>query len=172
MSLAKLLKKGGLAVRATAAVATDEPALLAKVAEVATVAVANGPDVAANDPEPDRVRGCSPGSVAMNGREIDTFEARLASFVGKGVAAALAENLAKTLVIRDRDNTDTRRSCLECNHLHPGMRCASWQRAGVAIRSRDSKLPTDFAILLQHCDGFNGSGVNWIPGNLSLRRFE
>lgn len=52
MSLAELLKKGGLRGTATATpatVATDTPNIPSSVATVATVAVANAPDGAAND---------------------------------------------------------------------------------------------------------------------------
>ncbi len=182
MSLANLIKKGGLSGRATAipaTFATEVPNHLAKVAPVATVAVATTPEQAANDPPaPDREAWaeraaiaeydgglsrqdaealadacCWPHSSAMNGAEIDTFTARLAWFTDKGLSLIDAEALADKLVIRDREGDD-RRVCLECVHLRHGERCGNWQQAGVAIRARDAQLPGDFTTLLQRCGGF------------------
>ncbi len=91
----------------------------------------------------------------MNTAEIDTFTARLARFTDKGLDLTTAETLADKLVIRDRE-TDDRRLCLECQHLRSGN-CGNWQAAGVAMRSRDARLPADFIRQLQHCDGFKAS---------------
>lgn len=115
--------------------------------------------VAVNDPvatatdNPDR--WCWPASDAMNTVEIETFTARLSRFTDKGMTIADGEVLADKLVIRDRQRED-RHSCFECSHLAGagGWRCGNWQRAGVAIRSRDAQLPTDLVNLLQRCDGF------------------
>ena len=110
----------------------------------------------ANDAPADSDRWCWPHSVAMNGREIDTFAARLARFTDKGLDLDAGERLADRLVIRDREHDD-RRLCLECLHLHGGAggwRCGNWQQAGVAIRSRDAQLSPEFVDLLQRCDGF------------------
>ena len=182
MSLASLLKKGGLSGRATAipaTFATEAPEQLSKVATVATVAVATAPEQAANDqPSPDREAWperaaiaeydggltrqdaealadscCWPHSSAMNGEEVDTFTARLARFTDKGLSLIDAERLADKLVARDREGDD-RRVCLECAHLRHGGRCGNWQAAGVAIRARDAQLPGDFTVMLQRCDGF------------------
>ena len=65
-------------------------------------------------PDPDR--WAWPHSEAMNGREIDTFTARLARFTDKGLMLDDAEKLADKLVTRDRESDD-RRLCLECVHL-------------------------------------------------------
>jgi hypothetical protein len=110
----------------------------------------------ANDPAPDPDRWSWPHSVAMNGREIDTFMARLARFTDRGLDLLDAEGLADKLVIRDREQDD-RRHCLECSHLHRvgNWRCGNWQRAGVAIRASDAELSRDFVKLLQRCDGFS-----------------
>jgi hypothetical protein len=92
----------------------------------------------------------------MTGREIDNFTAWLARFTDKGMAQDMAESLADKMVIRDRDKDD-RRTCLECSQLagYAGSwRCRDWQRAGIAIRSRDAGLPVDLAQLLQRCNGF------------------
>lgn len=99
--------------------------------------------------------GCWPHSAAMTGREIDTFTARLARFTDKGLILTAAERWADKLVIRDREQ-DGRHSCLECASLtrSGGWRCGNWQRAGVAIRSRDAQLPSELVHQLQWCDGF------------------
>ncbi len=168
MSLANLLKKGSLRGAATATpatFATHAPFDLPTVATVATVAVATNSKQAANDPahtpdtlaivEPDR--WCWPNSTAMTGSEIDLFTVRLARFTDKGVIHGDAELMADRLVTRDRENDD-RGLCLECTHLGgygvTSWRCGNWQRAGVAIRSRDAQLPADLVLQLQRCDGF------------------
>lgn len=96
---------------------------------------------------------CWPHSTAMNTVEIDIFTARMARFAEQRLILAEAERMADRLVIRDRENDD-RAVCLECVHLQPGGRCGNWQRAGVAIRSRDAQLAKEFMQLLQRCDGF------------------
>lgn len=121
---------------------------------LAPIQKTGGDPAAANDSDPDPDRWCWPHSTAMNGQEIDTFTARLARFTDKGLDLDAGERLADRLVIRDREQ-DTRRLCLECNHLGGTGRCGNWQRAGVAIRSRDAQLPGDLVQLLQHCAGFS-----------------
>lgn len=156
MSLANLIKRGSLRGPATATpatFATHQPFRPATVATVATVAVAKAPDTAANDPAPDPDRWCWPHSAAMTGREIDTFTARLARFMGKGLNQHDAESLADRLVIRDREQDD-RAACPECTHLQRGGRCDNWKQSGIAIRAQDSQLPADFLAALQRCDGF------------------
>lgn len=145
-----------------ATAATDRGLEVPSVARVATVAVASLPkqqfeasEAAANDtattPSADPDRCCWPHSEAMNGREIDTFTARLARFTDKGLSLDDAERLADKLVIRDREGDD-RRLCLECAHLHGAgrWRCGNWQRADVA---RDG-LARDLVLTLQRCNGF------------------
>mgnify|MGYP001218568297 CR=1 FL=1 len=171
MSLASLLKKGSLRGAATAipaTFATVTPFALPKVATVATVAVAEREKQAANDPAPtpdalamlDPDRWCWPNSTAMMGSEIDLFTARLARFTDKGVNHGEAESLADKLVIRDRE-TDDRRLCLECTHLHgygaTSWRCGNWQAAKVAHRARDAQLPADLVLNLQRCDGLTNA---------------
>lgn len=123
-----------------------------------------GDPAAANDPAPtpdtlaivDPGRWYRPNSTAMTGTKIDLFAARLARFTDKGVIHADAESMADRLVQRDRESDD-RRLCLECTHLTgygvTSWRCGNWQRAGVAIRARDSQLPRDLVCQLQRCDG-------------------
>lgn len=163
MSLLAMLKKGSLRGAATATpatFATHSPYTPPTVATVATVAVAKPEKVAANDPAPDPDRWCWPHSTAMTGREIDLFTARLARFTDKGVIHGEAESLADKLVIRDRE-TDDRRLCLECTHLHgygaTSWRCGNWQAAKVAHRARDAQLPADLVLNLQRCDGLTNA---------------
>ena len=162
MSLADLMKKGGLRQFATvtvATVATDRPDSLPSVASVATVSVAIAQKQAANDAaavthDPDR--WAWPYSQAMTGREIDTFTARLHHFTRRGLLESDAETLADKLVTRDRD-ADDRRLCLECVHLagHAGVwGCRNWQRAGIASTARDARLPAALVNQPQRCDGF------------------
>lgn len=160
MSLANLIKKGslrGFATATPAIFATQHEESRGTVATVATVAVANAPDRAANDPAPDPDRWCWPVSTAMNTGEIDSFEARLARFTDKGLMLDEAERLADRLVNRDRES-DNRRLCLECMHLAghgtATWRCGNWQAAGVAIRARYAELPGDIVCQLQRCGGF------------------
>lgn len=109
----------------------------------------------ATPPDPDR--WCWPHSPAMNGEEIDTFTARLALFTDKGMGVQAAERLADKLVVRDR-RQDGRRLCLECTrltgHAAQSWVCTDWQRAGIAIQSKDAQLPGKLLCQLQRCDGF------------------
>ena len=127
---------------------------------MASIQKTGGDSPAANDPAaamPDPDRWAWPHSEAMNGREIDTFTARLARFTDKGVNLDDGGALADKLVTRDRD-ADDRRLCLECTHLAghgaTSWRCGNWQAAGVAIRAGDAQLPGDLVCQLQRCGGF------------------
>jgi len=160
MSLANLIKRGGLRGLATAIVASVATVDLLNgscVAKVAGVAVAKAPDTAANYPAPDSDRWCWPHSSAMNGAEIETFSARLTRFTDKGLRLDDADDLVDKLVRRDRD-LDDRRLCLECIHLAgqsgAAWHCKNWQRAGVALRARDAQLATALVLQLQRCEGF------------------
>ncbi len=128
------------------------PALLA--ASLALDAQIHAAELAPGNPDAD----CWPHSSAMNGGEIDMFMARLSRFTSKGVNQSDAESLADKLVIRDRDSDD-RTLCLECTHLggygQASWRCANWQMASVAIKSRDNQLPADLVLQLQRCAGMN-----------------
>ena len=158
MSLANLLKKGslrGLATATPATTATDRQLITACVATVVTVAVADVPNKAANDPRtdtPDLDRWCWPHSSAMNTAEIDTFTQRVHHFTGRGVAELDAETLADKLVTRDRDSDD-QRLCLECRHLQSsGDRwcCNEWKQSGLGVAGLSGAL----ARQLQRCDSF------------------
>lgn len=163
MSLANLLKKGGLRQTATATVATfatAAPGALTQIARVATVAVANQQKPPANDPAPaiDPDRWCWPHSTSMTGADIATFTARLSRFTDKGLILHDGEALADKLVIRDRD-LDDRHLCLECLHLagYGSWRCSNWHRSGIASQSRDAGLPGELFRKLQRCLGFTGA---------------
>lgn len=115
-------------------------------------------EAAANDatttPAADPDRWCWPHSTAMNGQEIDTFTARLASFTNKGLSLADAERTADRLVIRDREGDD-RALCLECTHLQGAAgrwRCGNWQAADVARE----RLAPELVAMLQRCPGHGG----------------
>ena len=184
MSLASLLKRGSLRGAANAIPANSakhdfySPPTLARLA---TLALANTPDRAENDPtqsptndgelipkeggqvptpaalDPDR--HCWPHTDAMNSQEIDTFTARLHRFTDKGMTLTEGEALADKLVTRDRE-LDDRRLCLECTHLAGYAQtfgCRAWQRAAIAIKARDSGLPGDLVRTLQRCDAFKAA---------------
>lgn len=115
---------------------------------------------AANDAAPDPDRWCWPHSSAMNGAEIDLFTVRLNRYTAKGLSLADGEALADRMVLRDRDSDD-RQVCLECRHFvgnGPGAwRCANWQVADVARRSRDVQMPVDLVVQLHRCNSFTES---------------
>ena len=118
-----------------------------------------GDSAVANDPAPDADRWCWPHSTAMTGAEIGTFTARLSRFTDKGLILDDGEALADKLVIRDRES-DYRHLCLECLHLAGygvTLGCRNWQRAGIAVQSRDAGLPGELVNKLQRCDGFTGA---------------
>jgi hypothetical protein len=112
------------------------------------------PSISAKGMAPDR--WCYPRTQVMNAAGNALFAARLARFTDKGLEPNVGERLAERLVIRDIEQDD-RVVCLECTHLQRGWRCANWQRAGIAIRSSDAQLGTEFVHLLQRCDGFKGA---------------
>ena len=158
MSLAALMKKGGLRSLATATVATlatAPPPTAPPVATVAAVAVATATDSAANDaradpaPAPDPDRYCWPHSTAMNTAEIDRFLARVEVLQRKDMGLNAAEALADAMVMRDRDGDD-RRSCFECQHFrHRRKTCGNFSAAGGG-----QELGSDLAATLQRCPGF------------------
>ena len=160
MKLADLIQAGrfqGFANANGANPAKASPIKPPTLATLAGIALAKHPNPAANDPQPDPDRLCWPLTAAMNGREIDTYTARLSTFTGRGLDISSAEALAHGLVIRDREQDD-RHTCPECQHLHgyaaASWRCGNWAAAGIAIRARDAQLPGDLVRLMQRCDGF------------------
>jgi len=127
---------------------------------VAKVAVAQSRDDENNAvaldyiPNPDRY--CWPYSSAMNSEEIDRFKDRLEIFQAKGLDELNAEALADKLVLRDRDRDD-RKVCYECRYIKgiSSLRCENWKLAGIALKSSDSFLGKEFAMMLQRCHGFD-----------------
>ena len=106
-----------------------------------------------NDPEfgsGDLDRWCWPFSDAMNGAEIDRFNARVALFADRGIRIEDAERLADGLVSRDRE-LDDRRLCLECSHLRGG-RCSVPTKAGAGF------IVQPLVMTLQRCAGFDSAG--------------
>lgn len=136
------------------------PATLQKIGAVDPVAVIPETPAANDGPPPaiapatDPDRWCWPHSIAMNGREIDTFTARLARFTDRGLNLDDAERLADKLVQRDREGDD-RRLCLECAHLQGWGRwkCGNWQAADVARQG----LARDLVMTLQRCPGYGAT---------------
>ena len=143
-----------------------EPTETTKRVSVVFVGASPGPNQktgddfpAANDPAPDPDRWCWPHSTAMTGAEIDTFTARLSRFTDKGLILDDGEALADKLVVSDRESDD-RHLCLECLHLAGygvTLGCRNWQRAGIAVQSRDAGLPGELVRKLQRCAGFTGA---------------
>lgn len=80
--------------------------------------------------------------------EITTFVNRVSLFMRRGVTATDADDLAESLVLRDREGLDMR-LCLECVHYRPG-RCGNHVAAGIGGPS----LASDLATMLQRCQGF------------------
>ena len=108
--------------------------------------------LAGGDSAPDPDRHCWPHTTAMNTAEIDTFTGRLHHFTRHGLDFTQAEQLADSLVQRDRTNDD-RRLCLECAHLKHGAGlwgCNQWRRAGLGAAG----VPGDLVTVPQRCDGF------------------
>lgn len=100
---------------------------------------------------------CWPHTEAMNTAEIDTFTGRLHRFTRHGLDFTQAEQLADSLVQRDRGNDD-RRLCLECVHLQHGAGlwgCNQWRRAGLGAAS----VAGDLVTVLQRCEGFKNGTV-------------
>ena len=127
---------------------------------VAKVAVAQSRDdensVVNLDSIPNPDRYCWPNSSAMNSGEIVKFKSRLEIFQAKGLDELNAEALADKLVLRDRDSDD-RKVCYECRYMKgiSSLRCENWKLAGIAMKSSDSFLGKDFAMMLQRCQGFD-----------------
>ena len=109
---------------------------------------------AIQDTDPDR--WCWPHTVAWNSGDIDTFMARVSGFTDKGLGLDDAENVADTLVIRDRE-LDDRRMCLECVHLsgvQSQWRCKNYKQALGCNKAADAQLGKSWVLLLQRCNGF------------------
>lgn len=142
---------------ATAIHATDEVDFNEVVAKVAVAKGSNDENFAlTGEPAPNPDRYCWPHSSAMNSGERDKFKYRVELFQAKGLDEMNAEALADKLVIRDRDGDD-RKACYECRYLKAitSLRCENWKLAGIAMKSSDSFVGKDFAMMLQRCNGFD-----------------
>lgn len=91
-------------------------------------------------------RWCWPYSEAMNGNEIARFQARVQLFISRGSRLEGAEELADSLVLRDRD-LDDRRVCLECINLR-GRHCMKPEEGGAGTDV------SGIRVVLQRCAGF------------------
>jgi hypothetical protein len=142
---------------ATAIDATDEVDFNEAVAKVAVAKGSNEENFAlTGEPEPNPDRYCWPHSSAMNSGEIDKFKYRVELFQAKGLDEMNAEALADKLVIRDRDGDD-RKVCYECRYLKAitSLKCENWKLAGIAVKSSDSFVGKELAMMLQRCHGFD-----------------
>ena len=98
----------------------------------------------------------------MTTAELETLLHHIASFTRRGLSFAAAEELADRLMQAQR-TADTRRTCLQCQHLvghgAGAWHCRNGQRAGVALNGRVSVLARDWVTVLQRCDGFGMAGA-------------
>ena len=145
-------------------VAVDDPAAGASPLLLADPQTFDAPIVTAHAlPVHDPDAYCWPHSSAMNGGEIELFQARSVRFAERGLSGNESESMAEKLVARDRD-ADDRRFCLECKHFsgysQASWRCGNWPTGGIAIRMRERLLPADFVLQLQRCDGFFTHSLN------------
>ena len=113
------------------------------------IQIFKGQAAPANDPTPEPEAQSKP---TMSIAQADTYAARLALFTDRGMGLVESELLANRLLTRDLER-DHRAVCLECLYLHR-RHCGNYRRAGVAVRAQDARLPADFVVLLQRCNGF------------------
>ena len=98
-------------------------------------------------------RGCATKSVAEQGgdwtdKEIARFMARVERLQNEGLTEMEAEELAQTMLYRDRPMSgDDRRVCLECQHIK-----GSFCQASESFGQRKNMQPV--RTVLQRCDGF------------------
>lgn len=108
------------------------------------------------------------GHSAWSAVEIDIFICRRYHLTEKGLNLDDAEDVAETLLLRDRD-IDNRRLCLECVHLQRDRQrgwCCAKVRYGNKYKSGQNLpeahpitrqamvLPMDYVYQLQRCDSF------------------
>jgi hypothetical protein len=80
--------------------------------------------------------------------EIETFTRRTARFINDGMNEMNAEQLAQTMLNRDRPNSgDDRRICAECKGLKKGV-CAFASKLGLRFDFQPVRT------VLQRCDAF------------------
>lgn len=89
--------------------------------------------------------------MSWTAHEIHRFNRRLDTFLGLDMAPEHAEQLAQSMLHRDRPHSgDDRRVCLECSHLS-GSRCRAW---GASPVQKFEPCKT----VLWRCDQFNLKG--------------
>lgn len=101
---------------------------------------------------------CWPYSNAMNGAEIHQTRVRLERLIQSGFDITEAEKLCDRLLRRDREGLATdMHSCFECKNfiVANGWFCRNWKMAEIALRAKDSRMPTALVIQLQRCFGFS-----------------
>jgi hypothetical protein len=122
------------------------PATLAKFAKASAALDHQVAD--ATDPD----RWCWPSDpnldAAMNGKEIETFVARVELFTRRNFDLNRAEAMADKLKTRDREGDD-RRVCMECRYL-ASTRCTRPQASGIG------PMAEIFRAKLQRCPAFDG----------------
>jgi hypothetical protein len=124
-----------------------------KVVELGAACIEEAPQTGVYcDGPPDPDRHCWPQGMAMNTAEIDSFLLRQARFERQGLPAEVAEDIADSLMKRDRDGCQDMVLCLECVHLRRAGQwtCVNWQQAGWTA----SAMPRDLVQQMQRCPGF------------------
>ena len=87
----------------------------------------------------------------MTDKEDKRFQTRLATFIIDGLDATEAEDLAHSMMMRDRDGYDDRRLCYECEHYKNGL-CH-------AILDKKGKPTQQLRFILQRCPQFKLKGT-------------
>lgn len=99
---------------------------------------------------------CWPHSDALNTFELERMAARLRLFTRRGIADEVAERLADSLAIRDRQR-DPSRVCIECSQLSgsvlQGWRCENHRLAAICRNPAN-----DFVTIFQRCPAFKARG--------------
>jgi hypothetical protein len=105
----------------------------------------------ASHPMVDIVADAVPAATSWSHKEIDRFMGRVVLFTRRGVKPAEAEQWAERLVARDREK-DTRRLCIECEHLQRDGGCFALSRNPGGYRQGDRLFPV--TTVLQRCHRF------------------
>jgi hypothetical protein len=87
----------------------------------------------------------------MTEAEEKTFVRRQETFIKEGLDVVEAEDLAFSMMIRDREGLDDRRLCFECKH-YQNKHCE-------AIRDSKGKPTQQLRFMLQRCPQFQLKGT-------------